>query len=235
VSTGPTRTQVLIAVLVCAGSLTVSGCSGSSDQASRAGSTVTATATVTVSETASGSSSPDSSSPDSSSPDSSSPDSSSPDTATLEPTETSSGPGGGLGPGKEGTRLTLSDFFQPDGWAEGSLNVADRKGVQGIFSEVSGCGYGGRQLELRLEDNYKKLSFQVGQANDSRFNNQTLAVSVQANGKQVIVRNVPFNAVQSFSIPVTSVNSLEVVFRLDPQDPDCGGSVNAVMYNAVLA
>jgi len=88
---------------------------------------------------------------------------------------------------------------------------------------------------LRLGDYYKTLSFAVGQSNDSHRSDQILTVSVEANGRQIIVKNIPFNTVQPFMVPVMSVNALQINFYLNPQNSHCGGSVNAVLFKPVIS
>lgn len=139
-----------------------------------------------------------------------------------------------LGPGRSGSTLALADFFEPDSaWTEGSYDIADRKSLQGISATISSCSLSqALPLELRLADNYKTLTFEAGESNDSKVSDQTLTIAVQANGKQVTAKNIPFNRVQNFSIDVTSVNSLRLLFYIGP---DCGMSVNAIISKAIVS
>lgn len=220
--------RVSSAGLVLVGLLITSGCSGGAKPSASNG-----PVTVTVVQTPSDS------------PSSTLSDSGDSTSDSVSPTDTATGSadaGGSatdtlvIDPPRHGVPLALANFFEPDNvWSEGSENIADRKGLQGIFAEISSCGNYSRELELRLEDNYKSLSFSVGQANNSRNINQTLTVAVQANGSQVAIKNIPFNKLQNFTVPVTSVNALQIQFYLDSQNPNCGGSVVAVLYNAVLS
>jgi hypothetical protein len=223
--------RAISAGLALVGLLAVSSCSSDANH-SAAGPRVTVTVIQTPSDSPSSTfSDPGASATDSgSSTDSSSPTETDTSTNSADPSNTPV-----LGPHHQGVPLALADFFEPDNyWSEGSENVADRKGIQGIFSAIESCD-NSRQLQLRLEDNYKSLSFNVGQANNSSSVDQTLTVAVKANGKQVLVRNISFNKLQSFTVPVSSVNALQIIFYLDPQNPNCGGSVVAVLYNAVLS
>jgi hypothetical protein len=233
-SAGLGTLRIVSAGVALMGLLAISGCSGSKPSAS--GGAVTVTVVQTPSDSPSSTfPNPGSSATDTGTPtEDSSPTDSGTSTEGPDPSASTSGPVV-IGPGRQGVPLSLADFFEPDsGWSEGSENVADRKGLQGIFSQVD-CSGNPDVLELRLEDNYKSLSFNVGQANNSRNVDQTLAVAVKANGKQVLVKNIPFNKLQNFTVPVAAVNALQIAFYLDPQNPNCGGSVVAVLYNAVLS
>lgn len=169
------------------------------------------------------------------SPSASETDSSTPTTSDSDTSEPSSTATGSvvLAPGRGGSALALADFFEPDSeWTEGSYDLADHKGIQGIAATVDNCSLtSALPLELRLADNYKTFTFEAGEANDSKASDQTLTIAVQANGKQVTAKNIPFNRVQDFSIDVTSVNSLKLLFYVGPQ---CGSSVNAIIFKATV-
>jgi len=141
-----------------------------------------------------------------------------------------------LQPSRVGSPLTLSDFFDPQNWAEGSYDIADRKAIQGVETSVDQCLSDNPQsLELRLGDNFKSMAFQVGQANDSADGDQTLTVAVIANGKQSQVQNIKFNEIRSFTVDVTSVNSLKILFYLlQVPNRGCQGDVNAVLFKAIV-
>jgi hypothetical protein len=143
-----------------------------------------------------------------------------------------------LGPSRGGATLVLADFFQPTSeWSEGSYDLADRKGIEGISAEVSTCySDNANFLELRLADNFKTLTFEAAQSNDSKSSDQTLTIAVQANGRQVTAKNIPFNKVQDFSVSVAGVNSLRLLFYLSTQpSSNCRGSVNAVIFKTVVS
>jgi hypothetical protein len=157
-------------------------------------------------------------------------------TATSSPAgdSSSSSSDGELGEDAEGRRLTLADFFEPGSqWEEERYNIADQRDVPGIGTQISGC-YGFQELELRLGNNFDTLEFSVAQANDSRESDQNVSVEVLANNSQVEIRSVPFNQIQSFSIPVSGVNALKIQMSLDDRVDGCGGSVIAVLTDATL-
>ncbi len=142
-----------------------------------------------------------------------------------------------LGPQDKGRQLGLTDFFNVSYlWSESRFDVADRKDVQGLATAVSACNQESSQvLELRLSNSFSKLTFTVGQANDSAVSNQTLDVEIDGNNKQIDIRHIPFNQVQQFTVPVTGVNALKILFYLDNQVVGCGsGSVRPVFFSSKL-
>ncbi len=140
----------------------------------------------------------------------------------------------------KGQNLTLSEFFQPgDYWAENRYDVADENSISGISREIRDCGsgYGGpARLELRLANNFDKLSFKAGQANQSESSRDTLVVRVVGNGNQIDIQRIPFNKVQGFDLEVADVNALEVEFYLDDEVTECGnsGTSTAVIWDVEL-
>lgn len=158
------------------------------------------------------------------------------------PADPGSSPGAPvLGPDKKGQELGLADFFNPSAsWTENRYDVANESGVSGIASDISTCGLkdynDSGKLEMRLGNNFKQMSFKVGQANTSEASDQTLVVRVAGNNKQIDIWRIPFNETQEFSFPVTDVNALTVQFYLDDEVQRCGnsGSVQAVMYDIEL-
>jgi hypothetical protein len=158
--------------------------------------------------------------------------------STPSPTETSAtqtAEGDGPQPGDEGRELTLADFFEPSTWwEEERYDIADQKDVQGIAAEVGTCYGVAQELELRLANNFDTLEFSVAQANDSRESDQSLSVEIIANNSQVEIRSVPFNEVQTFTIPVRGVNALKINFGLDDRVENCGGSVIAVVTDVTV-
>lgn len=136
-----------------------------------------------------------------------------------------------------GKILTLADFFQPDSnWSGNRFDVADRRQVQGIGTDVSECSRNSaKTLELRLANNFKSLQINVAQANNSTLSDQRLIVEVVGNNSQIDIRRIPFNVVQKITIPVTNVNALQILLYMDDKISTCGtGSVSAVLFNAVL-
>jgi hypothetical protein len=143
---------------------------------------------------------------------------------------------GELDPEDEGRKLTLADFFMPStDWEERRYDIADQKDVQGIAATVDSCGDRfPEELELRLGNNFEELTFTVAQANDSLRSDQELSVEVLANNEQVEILSVPFNQLQEFTIDVEGVNALKILFYLDDDLEDCGGSVIGVLTDTTV-
>lgn len=156
-------------------------------------------------------------------------------TSTSSATPTPDDDAEGPQPGDEGRRLRLADFFEPSSsWEEERYDVADQKAVPGIAARVEGCYNSYQELELRLANNFDELRFSVAQANDSRQSDQSVSVEVIANNSQAEIRSVPFNEVQTFTVPVSGVNALKIRFSLDDRVEDCGGSVIAVVSDITV-
>jgi hypothetical protein len=136
-----------------------------------------------------------------------------------------------------GQRIGLDAFFDPQyGWEESRYDVADRGQVQGVSAFATSCSKPLQFLEMRLQNKFKQLKFSVGQGNDSESSKYDLVVAVVANGKQVDVRNIPFNAVQDFNISVDGVNALEVTFMRNLPTGGCDTkTVRAVIFDATLS
>lgn len=142
---------------------------------------------------------------------------------------------------QKGKPLTLADFFRPDAsyWEENRFDVADQRDILGISAPISSCGassYGTKELELRLQNNFEKLTFSAGQANDSESSSDTLIVRVTGNGGQIDTKRIPFNETAVFDVPVTGVNSLKIEVFLDEEIENCGydGDSKVVLWNLEL-
>jgi hypothetical protein len=199
---------------------TATACAGSSPATNASPATVTQTVTVTQTPTSGGLSSGASST------------SASAGTSAAANSTT----GGPLASAAAGRKLTLSDFFAPSSnWTEERFDIADTKNVTGIATPVQACYEGGAvELELRLGNNFSSFSFSVGQANTSLRSDQNVSVQVLGNNAQLDIESVPFNQVQSFTIPVAGVNALKIRMALDDKVATCGGSVIAVITDPVL-
>lgn len=197
--------------------LTVTGCAGEVLNPDRAAETTTAPEETTSSATET------------------SAEASTSETTTAEPSDADAD--GPLDPEDEGRKLTLTDFFMPSSnWEERRYDLAEKKDVQGIATTVSYCGdYGAQELELRLGNNFEELTFSVAQDNESPDSDQQLSVEVLANNDQVEIRSVPFNQIQEFTIGVDGVNALKILFYLDDNVQDCGGSVIGVLTDATVS
>lgn len=123
-----------------------------------------------------------------------------------------------------GRPLSLSEFFQPDGeWSEDRYDIASQSGVQGAGVTLQSCYENQAQvLELRLSNAFSTLSFSVGQANDSKTSTLNLVVEVVANNRQIDIQRVPFNKVQTFVEPATSVNAVQIRLYPEAATGNCG-------------
>lgn len=129
-----------------------------------------------------------------------------------------------LAPSTGPQKLGLEWFFEPSSdWDESRFDVADRRQAPGIGTRIDYCYQGASEvLELRLSNYFSRLTFSVGQSNDSRASDQKLIVEVIANNAQVEVRRVQFNEIQAFDIPVKGVNAMKILFYMDNQVRNCG-------------
>jgi hypothetical protein len=114
-----------------------------------------------------------------------------------------------------GRDLTLADFFAaPDEWRDGRFDVAGQKNVTGIGGDLSYCQEDQDEnhptLELRLANNFSKITMKVGQNDLSQSSDAVLNVQLKGNGKYTDSTRVPFNKVDAFSAPVSDVNALKI-------------------------
>jgi hypothetical protein len=150
------------------------------------------------------------------------------------PAATSTGPVV-LGSNASGRELKLADVFSADGtWEESRYDVATRRDIQGMGVTLDSCGeYAAAQLELRLAQNFKKLTLSVGQANNSPSSDQKLVVEIVANGRQLDIRRIPFDRIQPFTENVAGVNALKLRFWIDADQ--CTGDIVAVVEKLTVS
>ena len=136
----------------------------------------------------------------------------------------------------QGRDLTLEDFFEPPRELRQDLfNVATTSGAKGIGAELEGSQ--GVQAELRLENRFRKLTFNAGQDNNSASSDLTLRVEVYKDGKSDQFVDIPFNEIKPLEIDVTKVNALKI--DLIPLNRDGfkyngSSSLTAVMFDMRL-
>lgn len=136
-------------------------------------------------------------------------------------------------------QLKLADFFSPEGWEENRYDVADKKQVLGIRTDLGpGCGSnndGSQELELRLGASYSTLKFVVGQTRDSISSQRVMTVRVFADNDQVEIKKVAFNKVQPFTVDVARASAVRIRFTLDMRGDECRDPViKPVLFGAVL-
>lgn len=145
-----------------------------------------------------------------------------------------------LAPDKDRDRdLTLFDVFAQspeDGWQEDRYDVASTKGIKGIATETSECyDSADSQMEFRLANGFNDFNFKAGQANSSESSEETLKIEVYGDGKQLDVKNVPFNREVEISVDVGGVNALQVRASQDEDKSSCSEDLTAVFYSIRLS
>jgi hypothetical protein len=162
---------------------------------------------------------------------------------SVEPSEPTDGPSGGeesdkppvLDRGATGRSLTTADFFAvPDQWADGRFDVAGQRDLAGVGGPLSSCedeaGESSATIELRLANNFTRLSMKVGQSDDSRSSDSEVNVKVLGNGKYLDTVRVPFNKIANLQAPVTGVNALKLQIWMGGENCT-GDAVEAVLMD----
>jgi len=115
----------------------------------------------------------------------------------------------------KGRELRLSDFQQPNSssnWEEKRYDIASTTNTMGVGTKLDWLHNG--EIELRLGNKFQKVTFNVGQANDSESSDLIVRVAVFADGKEIETVDVPFNDAHAFDVNVANVNALK--FTLTP-------------------
>lgn len=127
--------------------------------------------------------------------------------------------------------IELEDVFLAEGgWSEDRYNVANRSDLLAMGASVI-CARNSPSLELRLEQRFDTLRFEVGQANSSPNSQQTVVVTVMGNGEQIDTREVEFNEVQMLEIDAANLNAVIVKFDLVRDECDYGRESIIVVDN----
>ncbi len=111
----------------------------------------------------------------------------------------------------KGRELRLSDFQQPatgSSWEEKRYDVASTTNTMGVGTKLDWLHTG--EIELRLANKFQKVTFNVGQANDSESSDLLVRVAVFADGKEIETVDVPFNDAHPFDVNVANVNALKI-------------------------
>jgi hypothetical protein len=140
-----------------------------------------------------------------------------------------------LGEDASGRALTTADFFDtPDDWADGRFNVAGQKDLAGIGGPLSSCEDDASEssptIEIRLANNFTRLSMKVGQSDESPSSESEVNVKVLGNGKYLDTIRVPFNKIANLQAPVTGVNALKLQVWMGGENCT-GDSVEAVLMD----
>ena len=136
----------------------------------------------------------------------------------------------------QGRDLTRADLFNPPfALKEDLYNVATTSKKKGIGARLRDSD--GVEAELRLENRFRKLTFNAGQDNNSASSDLTLRVEVHKDGKSDQFVDIPFNEIKPLEIDVTKVNALKI--DLIPLNRDGfkyngSSSLTAVMFDMRL-
>ena len=114
-----------------------------------------------------------------------------------------------------GRDLTTADFFRtPDEWRDGRFNVAGKHAVAGVAGPLNDCEEQASDysptFELRLANNFSRVSMKIGQSDDSESSDAIVYVNVLGNGKYLDSTQVAFNKVQSLDASIVGVNALKI-------------------------
>ena len=95
----------------------------------------------------------------------------------------------------------------------------------------------GVEAELRLENRFHKLTFKVGQANNSKSSDLILRVGTYRDGKNDQLIDIPFNEVKPVEVDVSNVNALRIDLLPLTQEGKSHygpGSITGVMFDMRL-
>jgi hypothetical protein len=114
-----------------------------------------------------------------------------------------------------GRDLTTADFFgTPEEWRDGRFNVAGKQALAGIAGPLGNCEEQASDstatIELRLANNFSRVSMKVGQSDDSESSDAVVYVKVLGNGKYLDSTQVAFNKIQPLDASVVDVNALKI-------------------------
>ena len=122
-----------------------------------------------------------------------------------------------------GRDLTTADFFStPRGWADGRFNVAGQQDLAGIGGALKSCEEDASDstatIEMRLANNFSKISMRVGQSDDSESSDSEVNVKLVGNGKYIDTVRVPFNKIQTLEASVAGINALKLQIWMGGQN-----------------
>jgi hypothetical protein len=140
-----------------------------------------------------------------------------------------------LGEDASGRALTTADFFDtPDEWADGRFNVAGQKDLAGVGGPLTNCQEDASEssptIEIRLANNFTRLSMKVGQSDESPSSESEVNVKVLGNGKYLDTVRVPFNKIANLQAPVSGVNALKLQVWMGGENCN-GDDVEAVLMD----
>jgi hypothetical protein len=120
-----------------------------------------------------------------------------------------------LDKGASGRDLTTADFFStPEEWRDGRFNVAGKQALAGIAGPLNNCEEQASEysptIELRLANNFSRVSMKIGQSDDSESSDSVVYVKLLGNGKYLDSTQVAFNKIQMLDASVLDVNALKI-------------------------
>jgi len=141
-----------------------------------------------------------------------------------------------LDQGSSGRALTTADFFSsPEDWAAGRFDVAGQQDLPGIGGPLVGCterpSESSPTIELRLANNFKQISMQVGQSDDSASSDVEVNVQLLGNEEYIDTVQVPFNQIRTFRASVASVNALKIQLWIGKKGCEYTERVEAVLMD----
>lgn len=180
------------------------------------------------------------------------PTDSSPEASEVTPTEDAGEGGAGdessdeesprppvLNKDSTGRSLRTADFFRtPEEWRDGRFNVAGQQQLSGVSGPLSDCQEEPSEstptIELRLANNFDKITFDFGQSDDSADSEVIFYVQVTGNGSYIDQKSVPFNKIRTFEAPVSNVNALKIQMWLGGKNCGYDSDVDGVFMNLRL-
>jgi hypothetical protein len=141
-----------------------------------------------------------------------------------------------LDEGSSGRSLTTADFFStPEDWADGRFDVAGQQDLPGIGGPLAGCterpSESSPTIELRLANNFKQISMQVGQSDDSPSSDVEVNVQLLGNEEYIDTVQVPFNQIRTFRASVANVNALKIQLWIGKKGCEYTERVDAVLMD----
>ena len=138
-----------------------------------------------------------------------------------------------------GRVLTTANFFStPDDWVDGRFDVAGQQDLAGIGGPLRNCRDTADEysptIELRLANNFNKISMKVGQGDDSESSDVDLNVKLVGNGKYIDTVRVPFNKVQTLQAQVTGVNALKIQIWMSGEQCHGNDQIQAVLMDLMV-
>lgn len=150
---------------------------------------------------------------------------------TTSPSDTDTSTSGE--PPRTGDYLSLQHFHMPEGWEEKNYDVANRKQLLGVGTELE-HDYLRKVvgLELRPGASYSRLTFETGMAMDSELSLLPMLVRVMTDGKQAELKRVAFGRIQAFDLNIQGVSAVRIRFYFDDIKEYQNASVTPVVFNA---